>query len=57
LTRNGYLPSPIDKAQPNIYCIDRNHLQIVRRNGTKTTVNNVSALISEIKDREALYVE
>jgi len=57
LIRNGYLPSPVDKTQPYIYCIDRNHLQIVRRNGTETTVNNVSALISEIKDREALYVE
>ena len=57
LIRNGYLPSPADKTQPSIYCIDRNHLQVVWKNGTGTTVKNVSALISEIKDRKALYVE
>ena len=57
LIRNGYCPSPIDKNRTNIYCIDRNHLQIVWRNGTETVVNNVAALISGIKNNQTAYVE
>jgi iron complex transport system ATP-binding protein len=49
LIRNGYGPSPADKNLTNIYCIDRHHLQLVRRNGTETIAANVADLISEIK--------
>jgi len=50
LMRNGYCPSPVNKELTNIYCINRNRLQIVRRNGTETTVDNVAALISDTKN-------
>ena len=56
LIRNGYSPSQVNKKLTNIYCIDKDRLQIVRRNGTETIVNNVAALISEIKNNTTGYV-
>jgi len=50
LIRKGFYPSPVDKNLTNIYCIDKNHLQIVQRNGTETVVDSVESLLSEIKN-------
>jgi iron complex transport system ATP-binding protein len=57
LIRNGYLPSPVNKEYTTIYCADRNNLQIMRRNGTVTTVNNVFELISKIRNKTTEHVE
>ena len=57
LIRNGFRPSPVDKNLTNIYCIGRHHLQIVQRNGTKTLVDSVESLVSEIMNKETEDVE
>ena len=49
LIRNGFCPSQVNKNLTNIYCIDKNHLRLVHRNGTEITVDSVEALLSEIK--------
>ena len=54
LIRNGFCPSPTDKNLTNIYCIDRNHLQMVRSNGTEAVADSVASLLSEIKNFEFL---
>jgi iron complex transport system ATP-binding protein len=57
LIRNGYQPLPAAASRTIIHCIARDILHITRTNGTQTTVNNVAALISEIKNKEAGDVE
>jgi iron complex transport system ATP-binding protein len=57
LIRNGFHPSPVDKSRTNIHCINRNNLQVRWKNGMEITVNNVAALLTEIRNKEAYHVE
>ena len=49
LIRNGFCPSPIDKNLTNVYCLDKNHLRIIQKDGTESMVDNIDTFITEVK--------
>ena len=49
LIRNGFGPVLANKNLTNIYCVSKNHLRIVQKDGTETVVDSVDLLLSEIK--------